>query len=62
MYTIVCVMYVCACACVSICVCCGHMHVIPYSGKFSRDKMFADGFKNEDLQIRFSWMLAYRAE
>ena len=34
-----------------------HIH-IPFSGKFSQDKIFADGSKNENSQIKFSWMLA----
>ena len=59
---LVCVLYVCAFACVSVCVCCGHMHVIPYSRKFTQDKILTDGFKNEDLQIRFSRLLACHAE
>ena len=35
---------------------------MPYSGKFSQDKIFADGSKNEISRIKFSWILAYRAE
>ena len=31
---------------------------LPYSGKFSRDKIFADGSKNENSRIKFSRMLA----
>ena len=31
---------------------------IPYSGKFSRDKIFADGSKNENSRMKFSRMLA----
>ena len=31
---------------------------IPYSGKFSRDKIFVGGSKNENSQIKFSRMLA----
>ena len=30
----------------------------PYSGKFSWEKIFAVGSINENLQIKFSWMLA----
>ena len=32
--------------------------VLPYSGKFSRDKIFADGSKNDNSRIKFSRMLA----
>ena len=31
---------------------------IPYSGKFLRDKILADGFKNENLQIKYLRMQA----
>ena len=32
--------------------------LLPYSGKYSRDKIFADGSKNENSRIKFSRMLA----
>ena len=40
----------------------GTENMIPYSGKFSWDKIFTDGPKNENSLIRFLRMLAYRAE
>ena len=35
---------------------------IPYSRKFSWDKIFMDGSKNDNSQIKFLRMLAYHAE
>ena len=35
---------------------------LPYSGKFSWDKIFTGGSKHEDSPIKFSQMLAHRAE
>ena len=32
--------------------------ILPYSGKFLRDKIFADGSKNEISWIKLSQMLA----
>ena len=34
-----------------------HVLNIPYNGKFSRDKIFTDGSKNENSRIKFSQML-----
>ena len=39
-----------------------HVNYRTYSGKFSMDKIFADGSENENVRIKFSQMLAYHVK